>query len=718
MESLVPLVSTTKYTEKQRTGFDTILQKHTWVMTTFAIKDIYKDDLQKGILSKGFYTEFSNNGILLPANADIKITTKETDKHWEILNKINNIVYRCFYVEIYNNGETGDKKVVLYQITVENLTRPAPPLPFPKTVCDSSGSNHNICQLVNISINNKAYQLGYVWKASGMNLPKDKTTNPVVNTQMYNMQSISTLNQPSDLIIQSRVGFSEMPFIAYNQFGLTPLFQINFETGSTALNSSDNKAVPAIVAKEFELRGFTIPANALIKVTKRDIDWRITDGETIAYNLIVTTEVVDGAWKKVISIFNYIVPEFTDFYLDSRIDTDGRYHLRSVSFNDGIPGAYKFDTDFDPSKKNSWGSFPIPKGSSLYKIAVHPGGYVIGIDFGLNKIWKLKLNEHASTMKDASVAAPLSGAGNLEGLLSQPKGLTIAADGRIIILEEGNKRFQSFDINGNPVAAFKGTLAFNILTGVANSLDKGEITEPLRKAYQENVPASYFRKMLFNINDDELISDLDKGIISDDLKYYFKKNLHELSENNTDTIIITKPGALWLISKKEESVSFDLRWDKATGNLNVYYEGTLKVDTIAKTQEWLITDPCNSLTFKATKSKPTSPDIQLQQLIATANLRDQTVTVEYLDIAIEDKGYIYVLYAEGDGSTADKYRLDIYKPDGTILLGAPLSGIAAAKMAVDKWRTLWTLNYEKYLGPDNRTEPTVSGWIPSTTKSK
>ncbi|RZK60364.1 MAG: hypothetical protein EOO91_01775 [Pedobacter sp.] len=714
VESIVPLLSTTKYTERQRIGYDSNQKKHKWVMTSFGIESKFLSDFQKGNLTPDCRSSFANNGIWLPPNNDLKISTIETDKQWHILNKNTGTIYRCFYVEIYNNGKTGKDKVVHYQINVENMTRPTPPLPYPKTICDTSGDGHNICQLVNLSINNKAYQLGYVWKASGLNLPKDKTTNPRVNTQMYCMQSISTLSQPSDLMIQSKVGFSEMPFIAYNQFGLTPLFQLDFNTCSLTLNDSNNKPVPANVQREFKLRAFDIPATAAVNVTKSNSDWRIIDGNDLIYNLIISMEVVEGAWKKVISVFNYVVPESTDFYLDSRMDKDGNYHLRTVSFNDGIPGSYEFNVDFDETSRTSWGSFPIPKGSVLYKIVVHPGGYVIGIDFGLNKLWKLKLNEHASTMKDAPMATPLSGEGNLEGLISQPKGITIAADGRIIVLEEGNKRFQSFDVNGNPVAGFKGNLAFETSKIDPNSLDETKLTAVLKNNYQESVPTSYLRKMLFDIDDIDVMKSLDKGEVSEELKYYFKKKLHELPEKDADTKIeVTKKGSLWFVTNTVESTFYDLRWNNTATCIEVYYASSFKINVVAKKKEWLIIDQCNSLTFKVTK-KGTGNLLSFQQLIATAALRQQTLRIDYLDVAIEDKGYIYVLYMETDGSTADKYKLDIYNPDGTVLLAQPLSGIAAAKMAVDKWRTLWTLNYEKYLGPDNRTEPTVSGWIPST----
>ena len=85
----------------------------------------------------------------------------------------------------------------------------------------------------------------------------------------------------------------------------------------------------------------------------------------------------------------------------------------------------------------------------------------------------------------------------------------------------------------------------------------------------------------------------------------------------------------------------------------------------------------------------------------------------YVGMAVEFTGYIYVLsYAT---NTYD-YRLDIYKPDGTHLTGT--EGINAGGIAVDFWRTVYTLNYEVLKKPDGDlpgvTEPSVSMWTPST----
>ena len=94
----------------------------------------------------------------------------------------------------------------------------------------------------------------------------------------------------------------------------------------------------------------------------------------------------------------------------------------------------------------------------------------------------------------------------------------------------------------------------------------------------------------------------------------------------------------------------------------------------------------------------------------TLKSRDQAIT--YLDLATESKGYIYVLSHTGDGGAAADYHLDIYQPTGEYL--CTTENLNVDKMTVSMWRDLYALNYQKLLGPNGRTEPSISQWIPST----
>jgi hypothetical protein len=95
---------------------------------------------------------------------------------------------------------------------------------------------------------------------------------------------------------------------------------------------------------------------------------------------------------------------------------------------------------------------------------------------------------------------------------------------------------------------------------------------------------------------------------------------------------------------------------------------------------------------------------------------DITRNSTYLDLAVEFSGYLYVLSRDG----GDTHWLDIYHPlqQGN----APIcrtSGINAARLAVDFWRTVYTLNYEILRLPGGGipalTEPSASVWLPPPT---
>jgi hypothetical protein len=84
---------------------------------------------------------------------------------------------------------------------------------------------------------------------------------------------------------------------------------------------------------------------------------------------------------------------------------------------------------------------------------------------------------------------------------------------------------------------------------------------------------------------------------------------------------------------------------------------------------------------------------------------------------VEYTGYLYVL---SRSQSTDLYRLDIYHPgqDGTEPI-ATTQNMNAARLTVDFWRNVYTLNYSVLQLPNDGgfpgvTEPSVSLWIPST----
>lgn len=86
----------------------------------------------------------------------------------------------------------------------------------------------------------------------------------------------------------------------------------------------------------------------------------------------------------------------------------------------------------------------------------------------------------------------------------------------------------------------------------------------------------------------------------------------------------------------------------------------------------------------------------------------------YLDMAVEYTGYIYVLSYRPDTFV---YQLDIYHPQQSNSQPiATTTAINAARLVVDFWRNVYTLNYEVLTLPNGSsadlTEPSVSLWTP------
>jgi hypothetical protein len=127
---------------------------------------------------------------------------------------------------------------------------------------------------------------------------------------------------------------------------------------------------------------------------------------------------------------------------------------------------------------------------------------------------------------------------------------------------------------------------------------------------------------------------------------------------------------------------------------------------------WTLLDERADVSYKITNSTAGGPlDVVVHQ--PTTDLHDPPdPAVTYLAMSTETKGYVYVLSYVGNGSVVSDYRLDVYQPNGSWL--ARTTGLNAARIVVDIWRNVYSLNYESFGGPHGRTEPSVSLWAPST----
>ncbi len=92
-------------------------------------------------------------------------------------------------------------------------------------------------------------------------------------------------------------------------------------------------------------------------------------------------------------------------------------------------------------------------------------------------------------------------------------------------------------------------------------------------------------------------------------------------------------------------------------------------------------------------------------------LAQDATEVTWLDISIDPTNLLYVLSYSGAGTKQSDFRLDVYDANaGTRIVRN--TGIAVGRIVVDKFRGLYSLNYETVKGSPI-VEPSVSVWAPS-----
>ncbi|HWU86441.1 MAG TPA: hypothetical protein VN253_04175 [Kofleriaceae bacterium] len=583
---------------------------------------------------------------------------------------------------------------------VWDQTTTAPTETASSTDCNSTST---LCTLTGITINDAAYAVGYAYRAGGQGLPLDSGDTPS-DAQMYAFQSISVLTNPETGMKAPTLGFSVQPSIAYDQFGPAPLFTIP----DTFLSELDGGgAAGADLMSAFSAAGseYALPAGTQITVVTASAEWYL--GLAAATPLYDLRREVD-----VIQVFPYPTPAVSprNFYLDPRsVSTTGSYYLRQVTLDDG-------SSTFDYTEGQSFGTFSFPN-SNPTAMAVHPNGYVVTIDYVNSKLQILELASAPVADASAPAAQPASGAGSREGLMSGPVAMAVTPDGRILVLEQGNARIQAFDVVGNPVQTFAGPLQFALATTFQGDLDDASSSTALVQAYQAAVAPPIAPCGTLPKRD---ATSLDAGTVPGDLVEAFQKI--GISLSSSLAVSVVQAGSIWLLQDQTSGTSFDLRLAESGADLEVRPAPALSIEVVAAGSEWLVRDTVNTLTFLVQPDSQAG-NLAVQQLVATFALEDPIGSpVTYLDVAVETKSFIYVLSYEnassGETLTPASYRLDIYNPDGTWLARTPdqpgAAGVTGAHMTVDQWRNLYTLNYEAFQGPNGRTEPSVSTWIPST----
>jgi hypothetical protein len=405
----------------------------------------------------------------------------------------------------------------------------------------------------------------------------------------------------------------------------------------------------------------------------------------------------------------------TNFVLDPR---GGGMHLRQVMLADG-PSEFGFGN----ANLQSWGRFPL---ENIDAMAVHPSSSVIAASWQEHKLMILHLPADSSSDDKALEALMVSGEGIRQGLLQGPKALAVAPDGRILVLESLNRRVQAFDIKGNPVPSFTpGASLCAIPTAqIAESLDAKQIPEAFHTAlqaagvtFQFTLDPMYLSQLdaaKFQPERDPLIKALsEQGVI---LAY---DPAHMDDRTLSAQIQVVKAGQSWIITDPR-----GFAWQVLLQNqaLSVFQRPTqVEVRVEKRGQQWLLLDKATGDAWRLTPSTAVSGQTLVSACLSYFPMNaPKAGALTYLDMAVEAQGYVYVLAFQGDGSKPTDYLLDVYGPDGKFLFRTPDAkattqpqNVVAGRIAVDIWRNLFALTYEKLRGVGGATQPGVAHWMPT-----
>jgi hypothetical protein len=627
------------------------------------------------------------------------------------------------------------------------------------TDLNGGSTGHNLAQLVNVTLNDKAYMLGYTWQASGQDLPFCGSSTKT-DGQIYAFQNISTLANPGAALKFPSCGFSGQPYLVYDQFGPAPLFSLDasFQSGL------DEGTIRDALRAAFKANRYELPAGkaAAVKVVTKTVQWTITTGlATPTYDL---RREPSGR----ISVFSYPTPAFSpnNFYVDPR---SGRYHLRRVVLDDKTP--------FDMSPGLSYGYFTEPH---LDSIVVHPAGYVVGVNFKNNKMEIIQIPAEGKPDGEAQPASVVSGEGVRQGLLGGPIAIAVASDGRLLVLEGINQRVQSFDLNGNPVASFDGAPVTPLDSkAVTADLDAGLATISLREAFAaggatlsshwtitqgadqldiqlDTVGTLNLQKNGANVSSRWTVSDadgtyevtaettelivhakpkfplpladrdlLDRGAVTQSIVDEFKANGVTLSPQAQVLGNGLQVPSSYQVELARGAISPDLIAAFATRGVVIGAEAVLTSRVLVRVQTagslWIVDDTDATQSYRiARQDKDWLTAVRYNPFMA---LHTTGEPVTYLDIGVELQGFLYVLSYTGEGRAVSDYKLDLYDPNGKWLSRTPdtkkdpaATGVNGARLVVDMWRRMYTVNFEKFLGPGERTEPSISTWNPTTPK--
>ena len=220
--------------------------------------------------------------------------------------------------------------------------------------CASSGNQ--LCQLVDMTMNNDAYALGYCWKASGQNLPLDFGKQPS-NAQMYSFQSISALSIREAGMKSPTVGFSFASKYRVDQFGMQPLFSV----ASAYTSDLNNGKISQELSTDFAnaSSNYALPQNAAANVVTRGQQWTIGVPDQSTYTPIYTLTYSTDGKGALINVASYSNPALL-FTIPSTFQAE----LDAQQIGDDLRKAFAAATV----------SYALPQGAVAVVITASPNG--------------------------------------------------------------------------------------------------------------------------------------------------------------------------------------------------------------------------------------------------------------------------------------------------------------------------------------------------------
>lgn len=381
----------------------------------------------------------------------------------------------------------------------------------------------------------------------------------------------------------------------------------------------------------------------------------------------------------------------------------------------------KDDFDLRHSREKSCGTFHL---KSIDALAVHPDRKVIAASWKENVVEVLDLKAHGKKGKGAD-GITMCGQGSRQGLLHGPTAMTVTADGRILVLESTNRRIQAFDSSMNPVPCFTGEKIAGGVAGCVSRLEQGIVPEELLNRIGQAGDTFAGEAAA----DEEIRKELEAHTLSERLLgRLFDVGIYPASGIDPQTgkwkYLSVEKGSKkgeWILKDACQEKSWKLR-DEGSALEITRVLNHIRTETVAAGKEWALhdTEMARSYRIVCTDEKKGLVDIYRKEAFVRLHSSGNCVL---LDLAAEEKGYLYVLYYRNGGHMPQDYLIDIYTPEGKWLTQLPDTKkhpnqphIVAGKLDVDHFRTLFAMHFESEKGNNGRREPKLTQWIPGAPK--